>query len=126
MSLYFGIGGVGSYAAEGLVRAGIGNISIIDSDIVDITNINRQIIADTTVVGKIKVDVAKERLLKINPNLNIKTYHEFFDENTKNIFDLNQYNYIIDAIDSIKSKILLIDEAKKNNIKIISCMGTRQ
>lgn len=120
----FGIGGVGSYVAEGLVRAGIGNLTIIDADIVDITNINRQLIADTTVIGKIKVDVAKDRLLKINPNLNIKTYYKFYDEDSKDILDFKQYDYIIDAIDSIKSKLLLIKQAKENNTKIISCMGT--
>jgi len=120
----FGCGGVGSYAIEGLVRAGIGELTIIDSDIVDITNINRQLIADTSTIGFPKVDVEKERLLKINPNLKINTYQEFFD-NTKIDSLLSQnYNYIIDAIDSVTSKICLIEEAYKRNIPIISCMGT--
>jgi len=120
----FGCGGVGSYAIEGLVRSGIGQISIIDSDVVDVTNINRQLIADTTTIGKPKVVVEKERLLKINPDLKIHTYQEFFDNTKIDLFFSQSYDYIIDAIDSVSSKICLIEEAFKRNIPIISSMGT--
>lgn len=114
----FGCGGVGSYALEALVRAGVGNIVLIDKDIVDITNINRQLIADTTTVGQDKVEVAKQRALRINPNINIEIHKCFYDENQK-----PKYDYIVDAIDSVKSKISLIQEAHNKNVKIISAMG---
>lgn len=120
----FGIGGVGSYTVEALVRAGIYNISIIDNDIIDITNINRQLIADTSVIGKSKVEVEKERLLKINPELNIKTYMEFYDSSKNDKLISSSYDYIVDAIDNINSKISLIVSAKHSNIPIISSMGT--
>ncbi len=120
----FGCGGVGSYVAEGLVRAGIGNIILIDNDIVDITNINRQLIADTTTINIPKVEVEKERLLKINPNLKIQIYKEFYTSNNSNKLLSNNYTYIVDAIDTVSSKISLIEEAFNRNIKIISSMGT--
>lgn len=119
----FGCGGVGSYVAEGLVRAGIGNIVLIDNDVVDITNINRQLIADTTTINMPKVEVEKERLLKINPNLNIQIYKEFYNSTNSNLLN-NNYTYIVDAIDTVSSKISLIEEAFNRNIKIISSMGT--
>lgn len=119
----FGCGGVGSYVLEALVRAGIGSIDIIDKDIVDITNINRQLIATCDTVGKNKVDVAKKRVLDINPNCMVTTYNLFFDENTTQI-NFSSYDYIIDAIDSVKSKIEIIKRAKEANVSIISCMGT--
>ncbi len=118
----FGCGGVGSYALEALVRAGIGNIVIVDKDTVDITNINRQLIADTTTVGKDKVEVAKQRALKINPNINIEIHKCFYDENQTELIK-PEYDYIVDAIDSVKSKISLIQEAHNKNVKIISAMG---
>lgn len=118
----FGCGGVGSYALEALVRAGIGNIVIVDKDTVDITNINRQLIADTTTVGKYKVEVAKQRALKINPNINIEIHKCFYDENQTELIK-PEYDYIVDAIDSVKSKISLIQEAHNKNVKIISAMG---
>lgn len=120
----FGCGGVGSYAVEGLVRAGIGQITIIDSDVIDVTNINRQLIADCSSIGRPKVEVEKERLLKINPNLNISTYQEFFDYTKIDMLLSKKYNYIVDAIDSVTSKICLIEEAFNRNIPIISSMGT--
>jgi len=120
----FGIGGVGSYALEALARAGIGNIVLIDNDLVDITNINRQLIANTTTIGKIKVEVAKERVLQINPNINVITYKKFYDDNTKNELISSAYSYIIDCIDSIDSKVSLIESAHSLNIPIISSMGT--
>lgn len=116
--------GVGSYVIEGLVRSGIGNLTIIDNDIIDITNINRQLMADTTVIGKSKVDAEKDRLLKINPKLNITTHKIYLDSsNVKELVSSN-YNYIVDAIDSVTSKLELIVEANKKSIPIISSMGT--
>ena len=119
----FGIGGVGGHAAEALVRAGIGNIDIIDSDTVSLSNINRQIVALHSTVGKLKVEVLKDRLIDINPDLNINVYPVFYDESTENQFDFEKYDYIVDAIDSIASKIELIVNATEKNVKIISAMG---
>lgn len=117
-------GGVGSYAIEGLIRSGIGNLVVVDKDIVDITNINRQLIADTTTVGHAKVDVVKQRALKINPNVHITTYQEFADSSNLNKLIPDKCNYIIDAIDTVKSKIELAQYANEKHIPIISCMGT--
>ena len=119
----FGIGGVGSYVIEGLARAGLGNFILVDKDIVDVTNINRLIIATTKTVGKLKVEVAKQRILEINPNAVIETYPEFFMPSSLNLFD-KKTDYVIDCIDTITSKIELIVRAKNMNIPIISCMGT--
>jgi len=121
--LLFGCGGVGSFILEALVRAGVGAIDIVDKDVVDITNINRQLIATYDTIGKDKVEVAKARALSINPNIIVTTYKLFFDENTTEI-DFSKYDYIIDAIDSVKSKIEIIKRAKEANIPIISSMGT--
>ncbi|MDO5557780.1 MAG: tRNA threonylcarbamoyladenosine dehydratase [Clostridia bacterium] len=120
----FGIGGVGSYAAEALVRAGIGKIVLIDNDEIDNTNINRQLIADTTVIGKSKVEVARERYLKINPNLKIEIFKTYYESGAAEKLILSDYDYIVDAIDSVTSKISLIEQAKQKNIQIISSMGT--
>lgn len=122
--IVFGCGGVGSYVIEGLVRSGIGNLVVVDKDIVDITNINRQLIADTTTVGQIKVDVVKKHALKINPNLNITTYQEFADNSNLDKLIPNKCDYIVDAIDTVKSKIELIQYANEKHIPIISSMGT--
>lgn len=120
----FGIGGVGGYVLEGLVRSGVENIDIYDDDIIDITNINRQIIAMHSSIGKDKVDVAKNRALDINPNIHINAYKLFYDETVSSTIDLKQYDYVIDAIDSVKAKLELIKKSKEANINIISCMGT--
>ena len=126
----FGLGGVGSYVVEGLVRAGDQNISIVDKDIVDTTNINRQLIADTTTIGKSKVDVEEKRILDINPTAKIIKIKEFVDKNNiekimNNILSLNNHiDYVVDAIDTISSKLEIIKYCKQNNINIISCMGT--
>lgn len=120
----FGCGGVGSYVIEGLVRAGIGEITIVDKDVIDITNINRQLMADTTVVGLPKVEVEHNRLLKINPNLKINIYNEFVDKSNISNFISQNVNYIVDAIDTVSSKLDLVEYANANNIAIISCMGT--
>ena len=122
----FGLGGVGSYVVEGLVRAGIQNIFIIDKDIVDITNINRQLIADTETVGKAKVDVQEERILKINPLAKVTKLKEFVNkDNIEEIMnETTHIDYVVDAIDTVSSKLEIIKYCNKNNIKIISCMGT--
>ena len=120
----FGVGGVGSYAVEALARAGIGEILLIDCDKVSESNINRQIIATYDTVGRLKTEVAKERILSINPNARVRTYNLFYSEETKDEIDLSGVDFIIDAIDTVKSKILLIEEATKLGIRIISSMGT--
>ena len=119
----FGVGGVGSFVVEGLVRAGIENFILIDNDIVAESNLNRQIIATTRTIGKLKVEVAKERILEINPEANVEIYPEFFKPDSPEVFD-NTVNYIVDAIDTVTAKIELIIRANKLNIPIISCMGT--
>ena len=119
----FGIGGVGSYVVEALVRAGVGNFILVDKDTVSVTNINRQLIATHDTVGKYKVDVAKERILSINPNANVQTYAEFFMPGNSTILD-DSIDYIVDAIDTVTAKIELIMQAQKLNIPIISSMGT--
>lgn len=119
----FGIGGVGSFVVEGLVRAGIGNFVLVDKDIVDITNLNRQIIATRKTVGKPKVEVAKERILEINPDTNVEIHQEFFMPDSEEILD-NTIDYVVDAVDTVTAKIELVIRADKLNIPIISSMGT--
>ena len=120
----FGIGGVGGYALEALVRAGIGFVDIIDNDKVNITNINRQIIALHSTIGQSKVNIAKQRAFDINPNLELNAIEKFYSPENSNDFDLKKYDYIVDAIDSLTSKIELIVRAKEVGIPIISSMGT--
>ncbi len=122
--IIFGLGGVGGSTIEAIVRAGINNIALVDCDKISETNINRQIFATTKTIGKLKVEAAKERLIEINPNLNIEVYNLFFNKENSNGFDFSKYDYIIDAIDTVSSKIELIVCAKKSNTKIISSMGT--
>ncbi len=119
----FGIGGVGSFVVEGLARAGVGNFILVDNDKVEESNLNRQIIATTKTIGKLKVEVCKERILEINPDANIEIYPEFFMPETPDIFN-NTVDYIIDAIDTVTAKIELVLRANKLNIPIISSMGT--
>ena len=119
----FGLGGVGSFVTEGLVRAGIGNFILVDKDVYDITNLNRQLYATKKTIGKPKVEVAKERILDINPKASIETLQKFFMPDTKDFFD-DSINYIIDCIDTVTAKIELVVRAKNKNIPIISCMGT--
>lgn len=119
----FGIGGVGSYVVEGLVRAGIGNFILVDDDEVCLTNLNRQIIATRKTVGKSKVEVAKERILDINPNAKVEVYQEFFMPDTEGILD-ESVDYIVDAVDTVTAKLELIVRANKLNIPIMSSMGT--
>ena len=119
----FGIGGVGGYVCEALIRSGVGKFELIDSDKVDITNINRQIIATTKTIGMYKTDVMKERMLDINPNAEITVRNCFFLPDNANEFPFENYDYIVDAVDTVSAKIGLVIEAQKRNIPIISCMG---
>jgi len=119
----FGIGGVGSFTVEALARGGIGNLVLIDNDKINTTNINRQLIALNSTVGKYKVDVMQSRISDINEKAKIKTYQCFFNENTLNDIDFSCFDYIVDAIDTVASKLLLVKTAKEKDIPIISCMG---
>lgn len=120
----FGLGGVGSYAVEALCRAGIENIDLIDNDNINITNINRQIYALHSTLNEAKVDVAKKRVLDINPNANVKTYKLFFSKETSSLIDFTQYDYVIDAIDTVSAKIELVLKSKSAQVPIIASMGT--
>lgn len=119
----FGIGGVGSYVVEALARSGVGSLDLIDHDKVDITNINRQLIATTKTVGRLKVDVAKERVLEINPQAKVECYRCFFLPDTAGQFDFSLYDYVVDAIDTVTGKIALIIQAQAAGTPIISSMG---
>ncbi|WP_281699261.1 tRNA threonylcarbamoyladenosine dehydratase [Cetobacterium somerae] len=124
--LVFGVGGVGGFVVEALVRAGVGELTVVDFDTVDITNLNRQIIATQDTVGKDKVEIIKERALSINPNIKINTYKEKFFKDKREIFfsENKKYTYIVDAIDIVTAKLDLITIAKELKIPIISSMGT--
>ncbi|MCH5298075.1 MAG: tRNA threonylcarbamoyladenosine dehydratase [Ruminococcus sp.] len=119
----FGIGGVGGYTVEALARSGIGKLDLIDDDKVCLTNINRQIFATRKTVGKYKVDVAEERIHEINPDCEVRTYKTFYMPDTKDEFDFTEYDYIVDAIDTVKGKLELVMNAKEANTPIISSMG---
>jgi tRNA A37 threonylcarbamoyladenosine dehydratase len=119
----FGIGGVGGYTVEALARSGIGTLDLIDDDKICLTNINRQLIATRSTVGKYKVDVAKERILDINPNAVVNTYKTFYMPDTAEQFNFEDYDYVVDAIDTVTGKLELIEQAKKTNTPIISSMG---
>lgn len=122
--IVFGLGGVGSAAAEALARAGVGTIGIVDKDVVDVTNINRQLIATDKTVGQKKTDAVEERLLTINPELTIHQYNLFYLPETADSIDLSQYDFILDCIDNVTAKIELTVRAKAMGVKIISSMGT--
>ena len=119
----FGIGGVGSFVVEALVRAGVGNFILVDNDKIDLSNLNRQIIAIRENIGKDKVEVAKERILSINPNANVEIYKEFFMPESKGILN-DTVSYVVDAVDTVTAKLELVIRANKLNIPIISSMGT--
>lgn len=119
----FGLGGVGGYVAEALARSGIGKLDIIDSDTVCLSNINRQIYAMTNTVGQYKVDIAKQRIVEINPDIEVNTYKIFFNNETSELFDFSQYDYVVDAIDTVTGKIKLIEKATLSKTRIISSMG---
>lgn len=119
----FGIGGVGGHAVEALVRSGVGAVDIIDSDDVAISNINRQLIATHSTVGRKKVDVMKEHLLDVNPSVQVEAHACFFLPETENQFDFTQYDYVIDAVDTVTAKIALVKACEKAGTPIISSMG---
>jgi tRNA A37 threonylcarbamoyladenosine dehydratase len=119
----FGIGGVGGYTVEALARSGVGEIDLIDDDKVCLTNINRQIIATRKTVGKYKVDVMKERILEINPNVIVHTHQCFFLPENVNEFEFDKYDYIVDAVDTVTAKLELVVQANQHNVPIISAMG---
>ena len=121
--IIFGVGGVGSWCAESLVRSGISRLTIVDSDCVSITNVNRQLMATTKTVGQVKVDALKERLLSINPKAEITALQQVFSEETAESFQLDTYDYIIDAIDALKDKATLILLACQQHAKLFSSMG---
>lgn len=121
--IIFGVGGVGSWVAECLVRTGLRHITLVDSDKIAITNVNRQMPATSQTIGEVKTEVAKRRLLEINPNADIKTLTLFYDETTAPDIDLTEYDYIVDAIDSLKDKALLILNATRSGRKFFSSMG---
>ena len=120
----FGIGGVGSYVVEALARSGIGNLALVDHDEVSLTNLNRQLVALRSTMGRKKVSVAKERIMDINQDAVVHTYDTFFNADTAQLFDFSGYDYIVDAVDTVSAKLLLIEKAKEANVPIISCMGT--
>ena len=119
----FGIGGVGGYVVEALARSGIGALDIIDNDQVCLSNINRQIIATHKTIGMYKVDAAEERIHDINPDCVVRAYKTFFLPETQDQFDFSQYDYVVDAIDTVTGKLAIIEKAKKAGVPIISSMG---
>ena len=119
----FGIGGVGGYTVEALARSGVGTFDLIDDDKICITNINRQIYALRSTVGKYKVDVAKDRILDINPNAIVNTYKTFYTPETADEFDFSQYDYVVDAIDTVVGKLKIVEKAKEAKVPVISSMG---
>ena len=121
--IVFGVGGVGGHSVEALVRSGIGHITIVDFDKVEETNINRQLVALTSTIGKSKVEALKERLLDINPDLDIEAIEKFYLPENENEFDLSKYDYIVDAVDNMSAKISLVVRANELNVPIISAMG---
>ncbi|MBR3174054.1 MAG: tRNA threonylcarbamoyladenosine dehydratase [Eubacterium sp.] len=119
----FGVGGVGGFTVEALARSGVGTLDLIDKDMVDETNINRQIIALQSTVGQPKVEVAKARCLDINPEMTVNTHQVFYLPETADQFDFSDYDYVVDAIDTVTGKLQLIEAAKKANVPVISSMG---
>ena len=120
----FGLGGVGGYAVEALARSGVGSLDLIDNDTVSISNLNRQILATHATVGMRKVDAARQRVLDINPECQVRTYPVFYTPDTADSFDFTQYDYIIDAIDTVTGKLALVEQARAAGTPIICCMGT--
>ncbi len=122
--IVFGIGGVGSYVAEALVRCGVGKITLVDNDVVSITNINRQLYALHSTIGKYKVDIAAQRICDINPNCQVFTNKTFFTPETSEVFDFSLYDYVADCIDTVSGKIQIVQKALESRVPVISCMGT--
>lgn len=119
----FGIGGVGGYVVEALIRSGVGALDLIDNDTVAVSNLNRQIIATTATIGQYKVDAARERCLSINPQAQIRTYRTFYLPETAAQFDFHDYDYVVDAIDTVSGKLMLIEQAIHAGTPVISSMG---
>ena len=119
----FGIGGVGGYAVEALARSGIGALDLVDDDKVCLTNVNRQLYATRSTVGRYKVEVAEERIRDINPDCRVRIWKTFFMPDTQDQFDFTEYDYVVDAIDTVKGKLALVEAAKAAGTPIISCMG---
>ena len=119
----FGIGGVGGYVVEALARSGVGALDLIDDDRVCITNLNRQILATRKTVGKYKVDSAEERIREINPQCEVRTYKTFYLPETQDQFDFHDYDYVVDAIDTVSGKLAIIENAKRAGVPVISSMG---
>ena len=122
--LLFGVGGVGGFTAESLVRCGVGAITLVDNDIVAESNINRQIIATTQSVGLSKVEVMKARLTAINPDVKVDTLNVFYLPENADTLDFSAFNYVVDAVDTVSAKLAIIERAKAQNVPVISCMGT--
>ena len=119
----FGIGGVGGYTVEALARSGVGTLDLIDDDRICLTNLNRQIFATHKTVGQYKVDIAQQRILEINPKAVVHTYKTFYAPQTAEQFDFSQYDYVVDAIDTVTGKLELVEQAEKAGVPIISSMG---
>ncbi|MCD8255851.1 MAG: tRNA threonylcarbamoyladenosine dehydratase, partial [Oscillospiraceae bacterium] len=119
----FGIGGVGGYVVEALARSGVGSLDLIDDDRVCLTNLNRQILATHATVGQYKVDVAQARILEINPNAKVTGHKIFFSPQTERLFDFSQYDYVVDAVDTVTAKLALVELTNRAGVPIISCMG---
>lgn len=119
----FGVGGVGSYTAEALARSGVGSLTLIDADCVDITNINRQLIALSSTIGQPKVEVMRQRILDINPSADVAAHQVFYGADTASLVDFSQFDYIIDAIDTVTAKLLLVEHARDAGVPILSAMG---
>ncbi len=120
----FGIGGVGGYVVEALARSGVGALDLIDNDTVSLTNINRQIIATLETVGKYKVDIAAQRVKEINPDCVVNTHNIFYLPQNADALDFSQYDYVVDAIDTVAGKLAIIEKAYNCGVRVISCMGT--
>ena len=119
----FGIGGVGGYTVEALARSGVGTLDLIDDDKICLTNLNRQIFATRKTLGQYKVDIAEQRILEINPKAVVHTYKTFYAPQTAELFDFTQYDYVVDAIDTVTGKLELVEQAEKAGVPIISSMG---
>ncbi len=122
--ILFGLGGVGGYAAEALARSGIGHIDLVDDDVFSLTNLNRQLLATHSTVGKSKAEVAAQRIADIDPTIEVGTFQTFYLPETAQQFDFSQYDYVLDAIDTVTGKLALIQQAKAAGTRVISCMGT--
>lgn len=120
----FGLGGVGGYALEALARGGIGQLDLVDNDTISLTNLNRQLLATHSSLGKNKVEAAAARVADIDPSIHVRTYQTFYLPDTADQFDFSQYDYVVDAIDTVTGKLALIAQAKAAGVPVISCMGT--